>query len=121
MKSLFLAALVAFAFLSSTHANAQQYRESYYDDSHNSAAYLVGALIHVAAHSAYDGRSNYYGGNRYSNRRDRHYDRYNYTPRYRSYRNYGNYRNYNSYPAYRGRHYQNRYDNYRGRHHGRRN
>jgi len=121
MKSLFLAALAALAFFSSSPASAQQYRDSYYSDSHNGAAHVIGALIDIAAHSSHDRRSNYYGGSRYA--RDRHYGHYNfaprydYAPRYRSSYRYNN--RYNSYPAYRGRTYYHGHHHYRGRHHGR--
>ena len=113
MKSLFLAALAAFAFFSSAPVNAQQYRDSYHRDSHSGAAHVLGALIEIAAHN--DRRPNYYGGNGYG--RDRHYDRYNYTPRYRNYRHQNHY---NSYRAYRPRNNYRGHNSYRGRHHGRR-
>ena len=106
MKSLFLAALAALALFSS--ANAQQYRDSYYDDSNRGAAHLAGALIEVAAHSAYDHRSNYYAGNRYYGHGRHYVPRYNYAPRYRHYRHRNHY---TIYPGYRT-------PNYRQRHHG---
>ena len=126
MKSFFLAAIAALATLvlfSSAPANAQNYRESYYHDSHSGAAHVVGALIELAAHRAHDRRSNYYGGGYV---RDPDFYRYDYAPRYRDYghyNNYGHYNRYNSYnsfPAYQQRHH---YQSHRGiyrRHHGRR-
>ena len=114
MKSLFLAALAAFALFFSNPASAQQYRDGHYRDSHSGPAHVLGALIEIAAHSSYDHRSNYYGGHGY--RRDRHYDLYNYTPRYRSYRHQNRY---NSYPAYRPQYRYRGHNGYRGGYHGR--
>ena len=113
MKSLFLAALAAFALFSSASARAQQYHDSYYRDSHSDAAHVVGALISIAAHSSHDQRSNYYGGNGYI--RDRHNNRYNYAPRYRSY---GQYNRQNNYPAYRQRHHYQSHGGHHRHHHG---
>lgn len=113
MKSLFLAALAAFALFSSAATNAQQYRDRYYDshyDSYRGEAHVLGALIDIAVHSTYDGRPNYYrGGNGY--RRDHRYDRHIYAPRYRGYRQHNRY---TIYPGYRTRNY---YPGYRGRRH----
>ena len=120
MKSLFLAALAALALFSS--ANAQQYRDYYYHDSNRDAAHLVGALIEVAAHSAYDQRSHYYAGNRYGH--SRHYDRYNNVPQYNyapRYRHYRNRNHYTIYPGYRTPNYRPRYNAYRGSWRGHRN
>lgn len=113
MKSLFLAALAAFALFSGASARAQQYHDSYYRDSPGGAAHVAEALIEIAAHNSHDRRSNYYGGHGYV--RDRDDDRYNYAPRYRSYRHQN--RHYNSYPSYRQRHhYQSHNGHHRHRH-----